>query len=77
LQELKDRILKGIVTFSKWISSTDSTGNLTEIVISFTDNRDKKLMQNELIIAKNLAEAANKAKSNFLTMSHETVRPME
>jgi signal transduction histidine kinase len=33
-------------------------------------------MQNELIIAKILAEAANKAKSNFLTnMSHETVRP--
>jgi hypothetical protein len=61
--------------FSKWISSTDSTG-LTEIVISFTDITEIKLMQNELIIGK-LAEAANKAKSNFLTnMSHETVRPL-
>ncbi|CAM3067147.1 PAS domain-containing hybrid sensor histidine kinase/response regulator [Flavobacterium frigoris] len=55
----------------------DSTGNLTEIVISFTDITEIKLMQKELTKAKNLAEKANKAKSNFLTnMSHEIRTPL-
>jgi signal transduction histidine kinase len=50
----------------------DSNGELTEIVISFIDITEMKLMQKEVIKAKYFAEKANKAKSNFLTnMSHE------
>jgi hypothetical protein len=54
----------------------DSNGELTEIVISFIDITEMKLMQKEVIKAKYFAEKSKqKAKSNFLTnMSHE-IRP--
>jgi signal transduction histidine kinase len=54
----------------------DSNGELTEIVISFIDITEMKLMQKEVIKAKYFAEK-NKAKSNFLTnMSHEIRTPL-
>lgn len=55
----------------------DEKGEITEIVLCLVDFTERKLMETELIKAKELAESANKAKTDFLAnMSHEIRTPL-
>lgn len=58
-------------------SVTNSNGKITEIVSSFIDITERKLMEIEILKGKEQAETANKAKTDFLAnMSHEIRTPL-
>jgi signal transduction histidine kinase len=58
--------------FSKWTKK-----QISEIVISFIDVTERKLMEIELLKSKEQSESASKAKTDFLAnMSHEIRTPL-
>ena len=55
----------------------NSKGSITEVVSSFIDITERKLMEIEILKGKKQAETANKAKTDFLAnMSHEIRTPL-
>ena len=55
----------------------DPTGQVESVVVSFTDVTSRRLVQEEFIRAKEEAESANRAKTDFLAiMSHEIRTPL-
>jgi signal transduction histidine kinase len=63
--------------FSKWISGCRPKAEISEIVISFIDVTERKLMEIELLKSKEQSESASKAKTDFLAnMSHEIRTPL-
>jgi signal transduction histidine kinase len=61
--------------FSEWFSLNQSN-EIIEIVISFIDITERKLMEIELLKSKEQSKQRIKAKTDFLNMSHEIRTPL-
>ena len=68
---------KQIVLLTSKVPFYDENGEVRGVIAIYTDITDRKFAEQELANAKERAEAANEAKSNFLAvMSHELRTPL-
>ena len=80
--ECECRLRQGNSGVYRWhllriVPETDVVGALVSWIGVATDIQDQKVVQQELLLAKKLADAANETKSNFLAnMSHEIRTPL-
>lgn len=80
--ECECRIRQGVAGVFRWhllrvVPEFDSVSDLVSWIGVATDIQDQKVIQQELLLAKKLADSANETKSNFLAnMSHEIRTPL-
>lgn len=80
--ECECRLRQGHSGIYRWhllrvVPETDLVGHLVSWIGVATDIQDQKVIQQELLLAKKLADAASETKSNFLAnMSHEIRTPL-
>ena len=79
--QIHDRVLKvpsGVLTIYQWmLPYRDSNGNVVGMIAGWVDVSERQRLLGQLQEAKEVADAANRAKTTFLaSMSHEIRTPM-